>query len=129
MKLISLLTEDGLDIDIYDNTYDYGVAFVMDNCKPQDNYDLYLEHLAKHLDIIDSKGNPVTNAIVDLNNYVQNNIQAYFNIFENKSIENNIRNIIFLVSGNAPESLYKRLLENLGEKTIDIPEESEVEAI
>lgn len=119
MKLIELI-EPGreLDFDICDSTYDYEVAFVMDNREPEDNYESYLKHLAENLDI---KENNIksTNIVVDISGYIERNIKAYEKVFGDNDIERNVERIINMITGNASETVYREILEKLGEKIIE----------
>lgn len=117
MKLIAISGQEA-DFDICDNTYDFEVAFIMDNQEPKDNYAKYLKHLAENLDLINAKNN-AGNVVVDLAGYVEKNIKVYEELFEDTDIENNIYRTINMISGNASESVYKQVLEYLGENTIE----------
>ncbi|WP_304683114.1 hypothetical protein [uncultured Clostridium sp.] len=119
MKLIQLL-EPGkeIDFDICDSTYDYEVAFVMDNREPENNYESYLRHLAENLNI---KENNIksANIVVDISDYIEKNIEAYEKVFDDNDIERNVERVINMITGNANETIYKEILEELGENTIE----------
>lgn len=119
MKLIQLL-EPGkeIDFDICDSTYDYEVAFVMNNREPKDNYESYLKHLAENLNI---KENNIksANIVVDMSGYIEKNIKAYEKVFGDNDIERNVERVINMITGNASEKIYKEILEELGENIIE----------
>ena len=59
------------------------------------------------------------NIVVDISDYIEKNIEAYEKVFDDNDIERNVERVINMITGNANETIYKEILEELGENTIE----------